>query len=139
MPRYLAALKVPMMLAAGGSFALPMLGGLPPPLGGILPGVGRWAILALGGWMVVQRGVAGAWGAMWAGPLLLLVEDLLVAGVILSVVPWDDKLPLLLAGALLEYCFHAPVTLVPAWLGGFIALGAAPAAPPPSRSRSSAW
>jgi hypothetical protein len=140
MPPYLATLKVPAALVVGGTFALPMVGELlPPPLGGLLPSIGRWAILALGGWMLVQSGVTGPWGAMWAGPLLLLVEDALVVGVILLAVPWDDKLAFLLAAALLKYCLHAPVTLVPAWLGGFIALGAAPAAAPPPRSRPSAW
>jgi hypothetical protein len=136
MPRYLAALQIPMVLAAGGFFALPALGELlPAPLGGLVASLGRWAIIGMGGWKLVQSGVTGPWGAMWAGPLLLLVEHVLTAAVILVVVPWDDKLPLVLAATLVAYVVWAPVTLVPAWIGGFIGLGDAPAAAPPPLRR----
>jgi hypothetical protein len=128
MPRYLAALKVPMVLMAGGCFALPALGELlPAPLGGLVASLGRWAIIGMGGWKVVRSGVTGPFGAMWAGPLLALVEHVLTVAVILLVVTWDDKLPLVLAAALVAYVIWAPVTLVPAWIGGFIGLGDAPA------------
>ena len=137
MPRYLAALKAPMVLMAGGYFALPALGALlPPPLGGLVASLGRWAIIGMGGWKVVQSGVTGPWGAMWAGPLLALVEHVLTLAVILLAVPWDDKLPLVLVAGLVAYVIWAPVTLVPAWIGGFIGLGAAPAATPPPLRRS---
>jgi hypothetical protein len=129
MARYFAALKVPLLLMAGGYFALPALGELlPPPLGGLVASLGRWAIIGMGGWSIVQSGVTGPFGAMWAGPLLVLVEHALTAAVVLIMVPWDDKLPLVLAATLIAYVIWAPVALVPAWLGGFIGLGGAPAA-----------
>lgn len=96
-------------------------------LGEIAFETGRVIIALAGGWLVVSAAERSLWIAAAVGPLMLLIDHLVLKGGYFVFAHFffptavDGKGLISAAGVLMSYVFALPIAAGCSWLGGFLA------------------
>lgn len=96
-------------------------------LGEIAFETGRVIIALAGGWLVVSAAERSLWIAAAVGPLMLLIDHLVLKGGYFVIAHFffpaavDGNGLISAAGVLISYVFVLPIAAACSWLGGFLA------------------
>ncbi|MBI5103193.1 MAG: hypothetical protein HZB33_15365 [Nitrospirae bacterium] len=126
--KYFFAIKVPIIIATTNFFlGLWLYGLLPNPIATGMYNLIRITNVIYPGWLVIQPNSGGLWLAALTGPILSLIDQVLLEGGYfilsqgLTAYSGDNEGLLAFIGALVSYIAFIPLLLVGGLLGGWLA------------------
>jgi len=127
MRQYLKTIKVPMILAIVNVFPGNLLYSLlPGSIGLVVYNLFRFANVFYAGWLVSKKNAGGLWLAALTGPLLFLIDHLLLKGGYFIIAQIqkpsavDNQGYLAFTGVIVSFVMFVPLLLFVGFLGGWI-------------------
>ncbi len=127
MKQYLNTIKIPIVLAIANVFPGNLLYSLLPGSIGLgVYNLFRFANVFYAGWLVSKKNVGGLWRAALTGPLLFLIDHLLLKGgyfivaQILKPSSVDSQGYLAFSGVIVSFIMFIPLLLFVGFLGGWV-------------------
>jgi hypothetical protein len=129
MKQYLNTIKIPIILAVANVFPGNLLYSLLPDSIGLgVYNLFRFGNVFFAGWLITKNNARGLWQAALSGPLLFLIDHVLLKGgyfifaQILNPSSGDSNGFLAFGGVIVSYIMFIPLILFVGFLGGWLSL-----------------